>query len=81
MDFPIFRKYKGIEVWFKIESLTNFTEVKMIGNRIILTEINAKIYPEMQFINDMINCYENRWEEIEKADYLKAIEQNNSVKN
>ena len=62
MDFPIFRKYK-------IESLTNFTEVKMIGNRIILTEINAKIYPEMQFINDMINCYENRWEEIEKADY------------
>ena len=81
MDFPIFRKYKGIEVWFKIESLTNFTEVKMIGNRIILTEIKAKIYPEMQFINDMINCYENRWEEIEKADYLKAIEQNNSVKN
>ncbi len=61
MDFPIYRKYKGIDVWFKIESTKQFFEYKRLGQKLITTKIEAKIYPEVQFINDMISCYEDRW--------------------
>ena len=69
MDFPIYRKYKGIDVWFKIESTKLFTEYKKLGQQLQKTEISAKIYPEFQFINDMINCYEDRWEIASKSDF------------
>ncbi|MFK8038022.1 MAG: hypothetical protein AB8B74_07020 [Crocinitomicaceae bacterium] len=69
MDFPIYRKYKGIEVWFKIDSITQFTEIKKMGSQWLKTTITASIYPEKQFINDMINCYENRWEEVSEKDF------------
>lgn len=81
MDFPIFRKYVGIDVWFKIDSLTKFTEIKMIGRKKIISDITATIYPEKQFINDMINCFENRWESIDEFDYLQATYQSDSPSN
>lgn len=62
MEFPIYRKYKGIDVWFKITSQSTFTEYKKLGPKIMENAIEAKIFPEKQFIQDMINCYENRWE-------------------
>ncbi len=70
MDFPIYRKYKGIEVWFKIESLTQFTEIKKMGSHLLKTKITAKIFPEKQFIHDMINCHENRWDKITEEEYV-----------
>ncbi len=70
MDFPIYRKYKNIDVWFKIESLSQFKEIKKIGSKVLYSEITAKIYPEKQFINDMINCHEGRWESIQELEYL-----------
>ena len=73
MDFPIYRKYKSIDVWFKIDSTKHFTEYKKLGQQILKTEISATIYPEIQFINDMINCYEDRWEETSKHDFEAFI--------
>ncbi|MFD1552276.1 hypothetical protein DNU06_11415 [Putridiphycobacter roseus] len=69
MDFPIYRKYKGIDVMFKIKNLKQFTEIKKMGNKLIESEVIANIYPEMQFINDMIQCYEDRWESISELEY------------
>jgi hypothetical protein len=73
MKFPIYRKYKGIDVWFKINSLTNFTEYKKLGSKLIEHEVDAKIYPEQQFIRDMIECYENRWENVREDEIKKFI--------
>lgn len=73
MDFPIYRKYIGIDVWFKIDSHSKFTEVKRIGEKRMVSEITAKIFPEKQFIVDMIKCYENRWEAVTEADYLRFM--------
>ncbi|HIP37066.1 MAG TPA: hypothetical protein EYG85_09450 [Crocinitomix sp.] len=61
MKFPIYRKYKGIDVWFKILSLTEFVEYKKMGQKILTHHVKATIFPEQQFIRDMIECYENRW--------------------
>ncbi len=69
MDFPIYRKYKGIDVMFKINDLKHFNEIKKMGDKLIESEVHAKIYPEMQFINDMIQCFEDRWEIISENDY------------
>ena len=62
MEFPIYRKYNGIDVWFKILSPTHFIEYKKMGSKLIKHEVIAKIFPEKQFIQDLINCHEDRWE-------------------
>lgn len=63
--YPVYRKYKGIEVWFKILSDAEFIEVKKMGNRIICDRIAAIQYPEKLRIQDMISCYEERWESVD----------------
>ena len=67
--FPIYRKYVGINVWFKILSEREFIEVKQVGTKKIITNVVAGQYPELLMIQDMIACYENRWEEIKAADF------------
>lgn len=61
MEFPIYRKYNGIDVWFKILSPTQFIEYKRMGRKLLTDHITAKIFPEKQFIQDMILFHENRW--------------------
>ena len=73
MNYPIYRKYKGIDVYFKIESETEFIEYKKMGNRLLKDRIIAKIFPEKQFIQDMINLYEDRWIEIEEIELLSFV--------
>jgi len=73
MTYPIYRKYKGIDVWFKIDSETEFTEYKKMGNKLLKDTIIAKIFPEKQFIQDMINLYEGRWVEVDELDLLSFV--------
>jgi len=75
MEFPIYRKYNGIDVWFKVLSPTEFVEYKRMGKKLITHEITAKIFPEKQFIQDLIHCYEDRWitvTELELITFLKS---------
>jgi len=73
MKYPIYRKYKGIDVWFKIESETEFTEYKKMGDKLLKDTIIAKIFLEKQFIQDMINLYEGRWIEVNEIELLGFI--------
>jgi len=73
MKYPIYRKYNGIDVWFKIESETEFTEYKKMGDKLLKDTIIAKIFPEKQFIQDMINLYEGRWIEVNEIELLGFI--------
>ena len=67
--FPIYRKYKEIDVWFEIRSEKSFTEVKKVGSKLMKTEVRAEIFPELQFSQDMINCEEGRWQKISEQEY------------
>ena len=69
MKFPIYRKYNGIDVWFKVLSPKHFIQYKKLGNKLKTYEVEAKIFPEQQFIRDMINLYENRWTEVTEQDF------------
>lgn len=68
--FPIYRKYAGIKVWFKIIDERNFIEIKQIGAKFIQHEVRAEQYPEIQRIKDMIECLDGHWEVIDESVYL-----------
>jgi len=73
MKFPIYRKYNGIEVWFKILSPTHFIEYKKMGERLLKDEIKAEIFPEKLFIQDLINQHDNRWIEVTELELNQFI--------
>jgi len=73
--FPIYRKYTGISVWFKIENDKNFIEVRQIGSKFVKHIVVAEQYPEMVLIKDMIACFEGRWEKSDAVSFATAFNQ------
>ena len=71
MDFPQYRKYKNIETYFKIISKKKFEELSLFGSQFVKHSIEAKQYPEMLRIMDMLNCEEGTWEVVEEKLYLQ----------
>jgi hypothetical protein len=74
--FPIYRKYKNSNTFFKIISENRFEEITFIGEKAFLYIIEAKQYPEYLRIQDMINCQDNIWESLEEENYEQ---QKNSI--
>jgi len=70
-SYPVYRKYTGINVWFKILSDRQFEEIKQIGTKFIKHIVVAEQYPEMVLIQDMLNCHEDRWEPLGGEVYEK----------
>lgn len=68
-DFPQYRKYVGVDTWFKIESANQFTEIKRVGEKLVRTVVKAEQFPELNFIQDMLGCKENRWVKIQQKDF------------
>mgnify|MGYP000660163069 CR=1 FL=1 len=54
MEFPQYRKYTNERSYFRIESETQFTEVMKIGQRIDVYTFQAKIFPDIQMVQDML---------------------------
>ena len=71
--FPIYRKYVGIDTWFKILSDDEFVEIKRLGEAHVKTEVATTQYPEMVLIKDMIECNEGRWEIISEKEFLEKM--------
>ena len=71
--FPVYRKYKGVNTWFKILGADEFIEVKQIGDTLVFHHIHAKKYPEKLFIIDMLNLADDRWEEVSEEEVEKML--------
>ncbi len=56
MNFPQFRILSGADVFYAIQSPTRFTEWKRMGSYYTCYDIDAKQYPEMLRIQDMLEC-------------------------
>ena len=72
-EYPQFRKYVGVDTWFKIISANEFIEIQKLGQRYLKTTVVATQFPEKQLIRDMLDCFENRWEVISETVFL-AVE-------
>lgn len=68
MEYPQYRELKGFNRYYKIIDDRNFTEVYFIGEKVVLHHIEAKQYPEILKIQDMLNC-QSPFVEISENDY------------
>lgn len=55
-DFPIYRKLPNNLRFFKIENDRLFLEKQILGSKVLRYTIEAKQYPEMLRIQDMLSC-------------------------
>lgn len=68
-EFPIYRKYKNNKSYFKIINPRLFEEVQALGNKRIIRITEAKQFPEIVFISDLISNYEAMASEITAGEY------------
>ncbi len=76
MEFPIYRKYKNSETYFKINNEKSFEEISFVGSKTFHYVIEAKQYPEFLRIKDMMECKDDVWVAINESDFNK---QKNSI--
>jgi len=67
--FPIYRKYKNGKNYFKINALNQFEEIQIIGTKKIHKIIDAKQFPELNFILDLYKKSFPEIEEISESEY------------
>ena len=74
-EYPQYRKYVGIETYYKIESPEVFVELIKLGANIQEHRVEAIQYPEKLRIQDMLSCLDGRWEVISEDDFLAFRDQ------
>jgi hypothetical protein len=69
INFPVYRKYKNNKSYFKIINPRLFEEVQIIGSKKVIKQIEANLYPEMNFIRDLVYDYKEMADEIQEEEY------------
>lgn len=73
IEFPQYRRYKNGLSYFKINSLVEMEEVKIVGSRRLLQQVKATQYPEKVFIHDLLFNYGAYGEMITEDEYLRKL--------
>ena len=55
-DFPQYRKLSNDKVFYRINNDRQFDEIQIIGKSAYIHSIEAKQYPEILKIQDLLNC-------------------------
>lgn len=58
MNFPQYRKLMNDKSFYRIESERSFYEIQLIGSKCFLHQTEAKQYPEIIRIKDMLSLSE-----------------------
>ena len=74
INFPVYRKYKNNKSYFKIIQPKLFEEIQVIGSKKVIKLTEAKQFPEMLFISDLISNFSVMADEINEEDYLRVRE-------
>jgi regulator of sigma D len=69
INFPVYRKYKNNKSYFKIINPRLFEEIQLIGTKKIVRQTEAKLFPEVNFITDLLLNYNEMADEISESDY------------
>jgi hypothetical protein len=68
-NFPVYRKYKNNKSYFKILDSRNFEELQIIGTKVVLNNIKAISFPEINFIHDLIVNYSEMADNIDAKEF------------
>jgi hypothetical protein len=69
--FPQYRKYVGVDTWYKIVSTELFIELKKVGKHVLIEEVVAHQYPEKLRIQDMLDCKDNHWKSVTEEEFVQ----------
>ncbi len=69
IKYPQYRKYKNGLSYFKISSPILLEEIKVVGSKRFIYQIEVKQYPEKVFINDLLLNYTEFADEITETEY------------
>jgi hypothetical protein len=59
IKFPVFRKYKNNQRFYKIINSREFEEIQQIGSKKLLNLIKAEQLPEINLIHDLVYNYDS----------------------
>jgi len=71
--FPVYRKYKNNKSYFKIIHPRLFEEIQVVGSRKIVKQTEAKLFPEVVFIKDLVLNYSEMADEINELEYEEIL--------
>ncbi|MBL7934050.1 MAG: hypothetical protein JNL60_19255 [Bacteroidia bacterium] len=71
IHFPVYRKYKNNKSYFKIIHPRLFEEIQIVGSRKFIKETEARLFPEMNFVKDLLLNYSQMADEITEEEYLR----------
>lgn len=69
MDYPVYRKNSIGNSVYKIISDAEFIEKQRIGKNVLVHEVEAKQYPEMLLITEMLELKTPAFKEITKSEF------------
>jgi hypothetical protein len=70
--FPAYRRYKNGRNYFKILNPAAFEEIRLVGKLTLVSLTEAKLFPEQNFVRDLLYGYTDFAEEISREDYEKV---------
>ena len=70
IHFPVYRKYKNNKSYFKIIHARLFEEIQIIGSKKIIKQTEARLFPEVLFVKDLVLNFTEMADKIEEAEYL-----------
>jgi hypothetical protein len=69
INFPVYRKYKNNASYFKILNPVLFEEIQVIGTKRVVRQTEAKLFPEKNFVHDLVFNYDGMAYEINASEY------------
>lgn len=70
INFPAYRKYKNNKSYFRFSSPTQFEQIQLIGSKKMIHLVEAKLYAEKMYVNDMLYNFSEMAEVITEQEYL-----------
>ena len=78
-SFPLYRKSKNGKNFYKITSIAQFEEIKIIGSKAILHQTEAVQFPEKNYLMDLIETNPEYFEISSQEEYSTISEHYNLV--
>lgn len=67
--FPIYRKTANNKSYYKLDAADEMTEIQLLGSKFLVYELKAKILPERNLLQDLIENNAGHWLKIKEEEY------------
>lgn len=76
MEFPQYRRYRNGKSYFEILNADEFVEYQLQFGKVEKHHFIAKILPDRNYIQDMLDCHDLHWDKIDKLNLEEFLAKN-----